>query len=153
LVKLVASAITIGSGGSGGREGPTAQISSGFGSALADWLHLTTADRRIALATGIAGWIQLALFLKGLRGLPVAKFDARFKSAAWRIVLSACVMSAVLFITAKLTDTLQHGESLEKITALGLIVGGGFVAYALATALTGAVNVRELKGYLKRKKV
>ena len=32
LVKLVASALTIGSGGSGGREGPTAQISAGFGS-------------------------------------------------------------------------------------------------------------------------
>lgn len=34
LVKLVASAITIGSGGSGSREGPTAQISAGFGSFL-----------------------------------------------------------------------------------------------------------------------
>ena len=30
IVKLIASAITIGSGGSGGREGPTAQISAGF---------------------------------------------------------------------------------------------------------------------------
>ena len=34
IVKLVASAITIGSGGSAGREGPTAQISAGFGSFL-----------------------------------------------------------------------------------------------------------------------
>lgn len=34
LVKLVASAITSGSGGSGGREGPAAQISAGFGSLL-----------------------------------------------------------------------------------------------------------------------
>lgn len=32
LVKLVASAATIGSGGSAGREGPAAQISAGFGS-------------------------------------------------------------------------------------------------------------------------
>ena len=35
FVKLVSSAITIGSGGSGGREGPTAQISASFGSMLA----------------------------------------------------------------------------------------------------------------------
>ena len=34
LVKLVASALTIGSGGSAGREGPTAQIGAGFGSFL-----------------------------------------------------------------------------------------------------------------------
>ena len=40
VVKIVASAITIGSGGSGGREGPTAQISAGFGSLLARVLDL-----------------------------------------------------------------------------------------------------------------
>src|SRR5436190_3104313 len=49
FVKIVASAITIGSGGSAGREGPTAQISAGFGSMLARWLDLTPADARIAV--------------------------------------------------------------------------------------------------------
>ena len=56
-VKLVASAITIGSGGSGGREGPTAQISSGFGSVLARTLNLTPADSRICVSAGIASGI------------------------------------------------------------------------------------------------
>ena len=36
IVKAIASAITIGSGGSAGREGPIAQIGAGFGSFLAD---------------------------------------------------------------------------------------------------------------------
>ena len=45
LVKLVASAVTIGSGGSGGREGPTAQISAGFGSFLARVLQPGTRRR------------------------------------------------------------------------------------------------------------
>src|SRR5262249_7144615 len=40
LIKLVASAITLGTGGSGGREGPIAQIGAGFGSALAGLLRL-----------------------------------------------------------------------------------------------------------------
>jgi len=35
IVKTIASAITLGSGGSGGREGPIAQIGAGFGSFLA----------------------------------------------------------------------------------------------------------------------
>ena len=56
-IKLVASAITIGSGGSAGREGPTAQISAGFGSLLAGWLGLDLADRRIAVAAGIGSGI------------------------------------------------------------------------------------------------
>ena len=41
LVKIVASAITIGSGGSGGREGPAAQISAAFGSFVARRLRLS----------------------------------------------------------------------------------------------------------------
>lgn len=57
LVKLVASAITIGSGGSGGREGPTAQISAGFGSLLARTLNLSLRDGRIAVAVGIGSGI------------------------------------------------------------------------------------------------
>ncbi len=57
LIKLVASAVTIGSGGSGGREGPTAQISSGFGSVLARTLNLTPSDSRICVSAGIASGI------------------------------------------------------------------------------------------------
>ncbi len=57
LVKLVASAITIGSGGSAGREGPTAQIGAGFGSFLGRKLHLSLKDRRIAVAVGIGAGI------------------------------------------------------------------------------------------------
>lgn len=56
-IKIVASALTIGSGGSAGREGPTAQISAGFGSMLSRWLDLTPSDARIAVAVGIGAGI------------------------------------------------------------------------------------------------
>lgn len=57
LVKAVASILTISTGGSAGREGPTAQISAGFGSIAADALKLSPRERRIALATGIGAGI------------------------------------------------------------------------------------------------
>jgi CIC family chloride channel protein len=57
VVKLLASALTIGSGGSGGREGPTGQISAGFGSLLARVLDLSPEDSRTAVATGIGAGI------------------------------------------------------------------------------------------------
>jgi CIC family chloride channel protein len=57
LVKLVASAVTIGSGGSAGREGPVAQIGAGFGSFISDVFHLSVDDRRIAVAAGIGAGI------------------------------------------------------------------------------------------------
>lgn len=71
LVKLVASAITIGSGGSGGREGPTAQIGAGFGSLLGTLLNLDVQDRRIAIATGIGSGIG-AIFRAPLGGAVLA---------------------------------------------------------------------------------
>jgi H+/Cl- antiporter ClcA len=70
-VKLLASAITIGSGGSGGREGPTAQISAGFGSLLSRWLRLSDADGRIAVSVGIGSGIG-AIFGAPLGGAVMA---------------------------------------------------------------------------------
>jgi len=66
-VKLIASAVTIGSGGSAGREGPTAQIAAGFGSWLGDVFRLSPADRRTALAVGVGSGIG-AIFKAPLGG-------------------------------------------------------------------------------------
>ena len=71
LVKFVASAITIGSGGSGGREGPTAQISAGFGSLLARFCNLSPEDGRIAVSVGIGSGIG-AIFKAPLGGAVLA---------------------------------------------------------------------------------
>lgn len=67
LVKMVASALTIGSGGSGGREGPTAQISAGFCSLLTRRLNLSNEDGRTAVALGIGAGIG-AIFAAPLGG-------------------------------------------------------------------------------------
>lgn len=67
VVKIISSAVTIGSGGSGGREGPTAQISSSFASFLARKLDLSPADARIALTVGMGAGIG-AIFRAPLGG-------------------------------------------------------------------------------------
>jgi len=67
LIKMVASAITMGSGGSAGREGPTAQIAAGFGSVIGYLLKLDPHDRRIAVATGIGAGVG-AIFKAPLGG-------------------------------------------------------------------------------------
>ncbi len=57
IVKTIASAITIGTGGSAGREGPIAQIGAGFGSVLATRLKLGDTDRRTMVVAGMAAGI------------------------------------------------------------------------------------------------
>jgi CIC family chloride channel protein len=71
LVKMVSSALTIGSGGSAGREGPTAQISAGFASMLARRLHLSDADGRILVSLGVGAGIG-AIFGAPLGGAVLA---------------------------------------------------------------------------------
>jgi CIC family chloride channel protein len=57
-VKMVASAITIGSGGSAGREGPTALIAAGFGSVYASLLHRPERERRLLVLMGMAAGLS-----------------------------------------------------------------------------------------------
>ncbi len=55
LTKIVASVFTLGSGGSGGREGPTMQIGSTVGSIVARAMRLTARERRLLVVAGAAG--------------------------------------------------------------------------------------------------
>jgi chloride channel protein, CIC family len=57
LVKGIASSITIGSGGSGGTEGPAGQIAAGFGSLIGKLFKLDEDEKRIAVAAGLGAGI------------------------------------------------------------------------------------------------
>jgi CIC family chloride channel protein len=67
FVKAIASMITIGTGGSAGREGPIAQIGSGFGSMLGRWVKAPPHERRILMVSGMAAGIG-AIFHAPLAG-------------------------------------------------------------------------------------
>lgn len=57
-LKLVASAITIGSGGAAGREGPIALIGAGVGSICATLARRNEEERRILTLVGMAGGLS-----------------------------------------------------------------------------------------------
>ncbi|QDV14214.1 H(+)/Cl(-) exchange transporter ClcA [Rosistilla oblonga] len=67
FVKTIASAIALGTGTSGGREGPICQIGAGIGSMVAQRLQLSPRDRRILLAAGMGAGVG-ALFRAPLAG-------------------------------------------------------------------------------------
>jgi CIC family chloride channel protein len=58
VVKAVASAICIGTGGSVGREGPIVQIGSALASSLGQWVRMPENRTRILVACGAAGGIS-----------------------------------------------------------------------------------------------
>ena len=67
VVKMIASALTIGSGGSAGREGPIAQIGAGFGSVLGQLLRRPAGEVRQMLIIGAGAGIG-AVFRAPLGG-------------------------------------------------------------------------------------
>ncbi len=67
ILALISSAVTLGTGGAGGREGPAAQIGGGFGAWWSSALDLSARDRRVALATGMAAGVG-AIFRAPLGG-------------------------------------------------------------------------------------
>ena len=56
-VKVIASSLTIGFGGTAGREGPMVQIGAAIGSLVGQWTRLTTTDLRTLVSCGAAGGV------------------------------------------------------------------------------------------------
>lgn len=95
-VKLIASAIAIGTGGSAGREGPAAQVSAAVGSTLARLFRLSVTERRICLIIGVAAGIG-AIFRAPLGGAVLAceiLYRQDFESEA---IIPALIASIVSF--------------------------------------------------------
>jgi CIC family chloride channel protein len=97
VIKLLASVITIGTGGSGGREGPIAQIGAGFGSFLATRLNLNAKTRRWLLAAGMGAGIG-SIFRAPLAGAIFAA-EVLYSSAEVEaeVLLPAAVSSIIAF--------------------------------------------------------
>ena len=146
LVKLVASALTIGSGGSAGREGPTAQISAGFGSMLARILHLSPSDARIAVSTGIGSGIG-AIFKAPLGGAVLASEILYRNDMEPEALIPAFVASGVSYVVYGFADgftpiflTAGHFQFTSPVQLVWFAIVG------LACGLVGLLYARGFYG-------
>lgn len=85
LIKSLASALTIGSGGSVGREGPIAQIGSSFGSTVGQLLRLPAWQRITMIAAGAGGGIA-ATFNTPIGGVLFAAELLLHEVSVWTLV-------------------------------------------------------------------
>jgi len=146
FVKIIASAITIGSGGSAGKEGPIAQIGSGFGSAFASLLKLKARERRILVLAGAAGGIG-AIFQAPL-GAALFAPEVLYRETEFEYeAILPCIVSS---ITAYAVYTqLYKGGALFFPGPVGFSLPGELLPYALfgvVCAMTGFLYVRTFYG-------
>lgn len=97
VAKPVATSLTLGSGGSGGREGPIVQMGSAIGSLLSQIAELSDEQRKNLVACGAAGGIA-ATFNAPLAGVMFALevLLAEFGLAQFTNVVVAAVIASVI---------------------------------------------------------
>ena len=141
LVKLVASALTLGSGGSAGREGPIAQIGAGFGSLLGTVLRLSERERGVLLMAGVSagiGAIFRAPFAGAVFAAEVLYREPDIEAEVLVPALLSSIVSYSVYCTVHGFGHLFTGTesfafanlaSLVCYIALGLVVAFGGIAY------------------------
>lgn len=145
-VKIVASALTLGSGGSGGREGPIAQAGAGFGSFITSRLGLSNDDRRVLMAAGMGAGIG-SIFRAPLAGALFAS-EILYRSAEFEasVMIPACVASIIAYCTFALahgTGALFQTPPLAFSNPLELIA---YFALAIVLVVFGFLYVRTFYG-------
>jgi H+/Cl- antiporter ClcA/CBS domain-containing protein len=153
ILKPISSAVSIGTGGPFGAEGPIIVTGGAVGSILGQLLHLTAAERRCLLVAGAAAGMT-AVF-----GTPVAAvlLAVELLLFEWRprsmipVALAACSAEAVrealaahgLLLRAPLFPMSTHGALPFSVTAGAVLVGlaCGGLAWVMTRCVYGAEDL------------
>ncbi len=132
VVKALASALCIGSGGSVGREGPIVQIGSALGSALGRLVRLPESRLRVLVACGAAGGIAATFNapLTGpffameliLRDFAVESFGAVVLASVTASVVGRAAFGDAAFLNLP-TFTMHNPLEYLLFIVLGIAVG------------------------------
>jgi CIC family chloride channel protein len=134
FLRGIASALSIGSGGSAGREGPIVQIGSAIGSWMGQMFNMTERRMKILVGCGAAGGVA-ATFNAPLAGvlfsLEIILGDFTLRTFS-PIVISSAVATAV-------GRALMGNEPTFRIPPYNLLTGWEFLFYAALGIVCGVV--------------
>jgi len=146
-VKTLASIFTLGTGGSGGREGPTMQVGGALGSTVGRYLKVSGRERRVLMVAGIAAGISavfrapLGAALLAIEMLYRDDFEAEALIPAVLASVVAYSVSISVFGQATLFGRLpSYGFTPRHIPlyiALAIVVSAG------ASLFVGALRVSQ----------
>jgi len=141
LIKAIASAITIGSGGAAGREGPAAQISVGIGSVVADLLKLSDEDRRLLVLAGMAA--GLAAIFRSPLGMAIFAVEILYAGMAFETealiytVIASVIAYAVNGLFVGWQPVFLFSANVHFTRPVALI---GYTALGIIAGIIGAIE-------------
>ncbi|HET7568097.1 MAG TPA: chloride channel protein [Gaiellaceae bacterium] len=144
VVKALASALCIGSGGSVGREGPIVQIGSALGSTLGQLLRVPESRLRVLVACGAAGGIS-ATFNAPIAGVFFAlELILRdFEAESFGVVVLSSFAADIVGRAAFGDHPFLHLPTFQLVSPLEYLLYAGL---GVAAAVVGVAFVRVLYG-------
>jgi chloride channel protein, CIC family len=147
ILKPISSAISIGSGGPFGAEGPIIMTGGAFGSMIAQFFRLTGAERKTLLVAGAAAGMSAtfaAPIAAVLLAVELMLFEWKPRSLVPVALASATAGAARRYIlgVGPLFPVPTHPVFIGPMGLLGCVVCG-LLAGALSALLTGAVYAAE----------
>jgi chloride channel protein, CIC family len=147
-VKPLASIFTLGSGGSGGREGPTMQIGGAIGSTLGRLLRVSPREQRVLMVAGVAA--GLAAVFRTPLGAALLAAEVLYRDDFEAEVLVPAILASVIAYSVVIAI---YGESILFAHAprYPFVVGHLHLYAGLAVfiAVVAAVFLGTLRGVQK----
>lgn len=146
LIRMISAALTIGSGGSAGREGPIVQIGASLGSKFAQILRLSEHNTVILLACGVAAGISSA-FNAPIAGIFFALeiILARFTYHSFGLIVLSSVTSCVAtrLLVGDLAEFSVPIYVLQSSWEMVLCLGLGLISALVGVAFTRSLALSE----------
>jgi chloride channel protein, CIC family len=147
ILKPLSAAISIGSGGPFGAEGPIIMTGGAFGSMIAQFFHFTSMERRTLLVAGAAAGMSAtfaAPLSSVLIGVELLLFEWKPRSAIPVALASAtaCAVRRYILGLGPLFPVAAHPVFIGPIGLAGCVVAG-IAAGALSALLTVGVYAAE----------
>ncbi|SEI70395.1 putative peptidoglycan lipid II flippase [Sphingobium sp. AP50] len=103
------------------------------------------------LATALSSSVNVMMLYTTLVARGHFVMDAQLKRRLPRLATAAMVMGGALWAGKGLFDPWLTGAMAQRYVALSLLVGAGIVLYGLASVVTGAYRLSDIKALMRRK--
>ena len=144
VIKSLASALCIGSGGSVGREGPIVQIGSALGSTIGQLTRIPESRLRVLVACGAAGGIS-ATFNAPIAGVffGLELILRDFEAESFGVVVLASFVADIIGRAAFGSNPFLHLPAFELHSPVEYLL---YIGLGLLAALVGVAFIRVLYG-------
>jgi putative peptidoglycan lipid II flippase len=104
-----------------------------------------------ALATSVAGWVNVSLLLGGLRKDKFLSLSPEFWKRLGKMLVASVAMGVIVWCGAYFLDDLLHSDNRwVRIPVLAFVGGSGVLLYFVLAHFTKAMTLAELKAGFRR---